>query len=271
MYSYPMLIPLPAREVERMAAALEPWAFERIYGAWWGRVIPANAKDVVRAFCASLRRSDRLTSRQSRSAFARRNASESSGSAGSPPRSSHTANAIVAPNDAVISTQVSAVRNRKRSVAAEEEREEQHVRNPEVRGAALAGNGEREREVLEHARVVMDDRVRRAAPDGVRVDPGDDQRDDDDPRRLLEEVEEQPAGERRGAELRERRRALPADHGEDDGEDDAHERSRASASATWCSGSRIQTGAKHAGMTSSAMNATSHHTEKFGRLSWPAK
>ena len=25
MYSYPMLIPLPAREVERIAAALEPW------------------------------------------------------------------------------------------------------------------------------------------------------------------------------------------------------------------------------------------------------
>jgi glyoxylase-like metal-dependent hydrolase (beta-lactamase superfamily II) len=48
MYSYPMLIPLPAREVERIAAALEPYAFERIYGAWWGRVIPANAKDVVR-------------------------------------------------------------------------------------------------------------------------------------------------------------------------------------------------------------------------------
>jgi len=47
MYSYPMLIPLPAREVERLAAALEPYAFERIYGAWWGRVIPENAKDVV--------------------------------------------------------------------------------------------------------------------------------------------------------------------------------------------------------------------------------
>jgi hypothetical protein len=47
MYSYPMLIPLPARGVERIAAALEPWSFDRIYGAWWGRVIPTNAKDVV--------------------------------------------------------------------------------------------------------------------------------------------------------------------------------------------------------------------------------
>jgi glyoxylase-like metal-dependent hydrolase (beta-lactamase superfamily II) len=52
MYSYPMLIPLPAREVERIAAALEPWEFDRIYGAWWGRVIPENAKDVVRRSAA---------------------------------------------------------------------------------------------------------------------------------------------------------------------------------------------------------------------------
>ena len=48
MYSYPMLLPLPAREVERIAAALEPWEFERIYGAWWGRVVAENGKDVVR-------------------------------------------------------------------------------------------------------------------------------------------------------------------------------------------------------------------------------
>jgi glyoxylase-like metal-dependent hydrolase (beta-lactamase superfamily II) len=48
MYSYPMLIPLPAREVERIAGALEPWDFERIIGAWWGRVVRAEAKDVVR-------------------------------------------------------------------------------------------------------------------------------------------------------------------------------------------------------------------------------
>jgi glyoxylase-like metal-dependent hydrolase (beta-lactamase superfamily II) len=48
MYSYPMLIPLPAREVERIAAALEPWEFERIYGAWWGRVVREDGKNVVR-------------------------------------------------------------------------------------------------------------------------------------------------------------------------------------------------------------------------------
>jgi glyoxylase-like metal-dependent hydrolase (beta-lactamase superfamily II) len=48
MYSYPMLLPLPAREVERIATALEPWEFDRIYGAWWGRVVASQGKDVVR-------------------------------------------------------------------------------------------------------------------------------------------------------------------------------------------------------------------------------
>jgi hypothetical protein len=48
MYSYPMLIPLPAREVERIARALEAWEFERIYGAWWGRVVREDAEGVVR-------------------------------------------------------------------------------------------------------------------------------------------------------------------------------------------------------------------------------
>ena len=48
MWSYPNLVPLPGAEVERIGAALEPWAFERIYGAWWDRVVPAGAKDAVR-------------------------------------------------------------------------------------------------------------------------------------------------------------------------------------------------------------------------------
>jgi hypothetical protein len=37
MYSYPNLIPLPARQVQQIEAAVEPFAFDRIYGAWWGR------------------------------------------------------------------------------------------------------------------------------------------------------------------------------------------------------------------------------------------
>ena len=48
MWSYPNLIPLPAHEIERIGAALEPWAFDRIYGAWWERVIRTGAKAAVR-------------------------------------------------------------------------------------------------------------------------------------------------------------------------------------------------------------------------------
>ena len=48
MWSYPNLIPLPASEVERIAAALEPWRFERIVGAWWDRVVPRDGNEVVR-------------------------------------------------------------------------------------------------------------------------------------------------------------------------------------------------------------------------------
>jgi len=52
MYSYPMLIPLPASEVSRIAAALEPWDYDRIIGAWWGRVVRDDAKGVVRRSAA---------------------------------------------------------------------------------------------------------------------------------------------------------------------------------------------------------------------------
>jgi hypothetical protein len=48
MYSYPNLIPLPAAAIERIVAAFEPFDFDRIYGAWWGRVVAADGKAVVR-------------------------------------------------------------------------------------------------------------------------------------------------------------------------------------------------------------------------------
>jgi glyoxylase-like metal-dependent hydrolase (beta-lactamase superfamily II) len=35
MYSYPNMIPLNKRAVERIVEAVEPFAFERIYGGWW--------------------------------------------------------------------------------------------------------------------------------------------------------------------------------------------------------------------------------------------
>ena len=52
MWSYPNLIPLPAAEVQRIAAALEPWPFERILGAWWERLVPADGSEVVRRSAA---------------------------------------------------------------------------------------------------------------------------------------------------------------------------------------------------------------------------
>jgi hypothetical protein len=48
MWSYPNLVPLPEAEVVAIAAAVEPFAFDAIYGAWWDRLIPTGAKDVVR-------------------------------------------------------------------------------------------------------------------------------------------------------------------------------------------------------------------------------
>jgi len=47
MYSYPNLIPLPASEIRRIVDALEPYEFERIYGAWWGRVVAHDGKGAV--------------------------------------------------------------------------------------------------------------------------------------------------------------------------------------------------------------------------------
>jgi hypothetical protein len=52
MRSYPNLIPLPARTVEAMVAALEPWEFDRIYGAWWDRFVTADAHEAVRRSAA---------------------------------------------------------------------------------------------------------------------------------------------------------------------------------------------------------------------------
>jgi glyoxylase-like metal-dependent hydrolase (beta-lactamase superfamily II) len=47
MYSYPNLIPLPESAVERIAAALAPFPFETVHGAWWGRIVPRDGKAVV--------------------------------------------------------------------------------------------------------------------------------------------------------------------------------------------------------------------------------
>ena len=48
MYSYPNLIPLPPASVEAIAAALEPFEFDTIYGAWWDRFVDRDGSAVVR-------------------------------------------------------------------------------------------------------------------------------------------------------------------------------------------------------------------------------
>jgi glyoxylase-like metal-dependent hydrolase (beta-lactamase superfamily II) len=47
MYSYPNLIPLNAAAVNRIVSSVEPFAFERLYGGWWGSVVSADAKGAV--------------------------------------------------------------------------------------------------------------------------------------------------------------------------------------------------------------------------------
>lgn len=47
MYSYPNLIPLPASAVEGIVNAVEPFAFERLYSAWFDQVVAHDAKAAV--------------------------------------------------------------------------------------------------------------------------------------------------------------------------------------------------------------------------------
>ena len=52
MYSYPNLIPLPASEIGRIAAALAPHRFDRLYSSWVDRVVPTDAHAVVQRSAA---------------------------------------------------------------------------------------------------------------------------------------------------------------------------------------------------------------------------
>lgn len=47
MYSYPNAIPLDAGSVRRIVAAVEPFAFDRLYSAWEGRVVAHDAEAAV--------------------------------------------------------------------------------------------------------------------------------------------------------------------------------------------------------------------------------
>ncbi len=47
MRSYPNQIPLAASAVARIAAAVAPYPFDRLYGGWWHTVISTSAKEFV--------------------------------------------------------------------------------------------------------------------------------------------------------------------------------------------------------------------------------
>ncbi len=47
MRSYPNLIPLSAGAVRLLAARVAPFAYDRVYGAFWNREITADAKQIV--------------------------------------------------------------------------------------------------------------------------------------------------------------------------------------------------------------------------------
>ncbi len=47
MRSYPNLIPLDAPSVRRVVAAVEPYEYDRVYGAWWGMNVERDGKGAV--------------------------------------------------------------------------------------------------------------------------------------------------------------------------------------------------------------------------------
>src|SRR6516162_7749472 len=52
MYSYPNYIPLPGSAIERIVQAVEPFSFDRVYGAFWDMVVERDGKEVVRSSAA---------------------------------------------------------------------------------------------------------------------------------------------------------------------------------------------------------------------------
>ena len=52
MRSYPNLVPLSAACVTHIRDVVAPWPFERLYGAWWERVVARDAASAVRRSAA---------------------------------------------------------------------------------------------------------------------------------------------------------------------------------------------------------------------------
>jgi hypothetical protein len=47
MRSYPNMWPLSRAAVEAIAAAVAPYRYDRIYGAWWDRHVETDAQDAI--------------------------------------------------------------------------------------------------------------------------------------------------------------------------------------------------------------------------------
>ncbi|MBI5962060.1 MAG: hypothetical protein HY863_01170 [Chloroflexi bacterium] len=48
MYSYPNMIPLNTRAIQRIVRAVEPFEFDRLYGGWWDSIMETDAKAAVK-------------------------------------------------------------------------------------------------------------------------------------------------------------------------------------------------------------------------------
>lgn len=47
MYSFPNLIPLPASAIRKIVNSVEPFSFDRLYSAWFNKVVAKDAKKAV--------------------------------------------------------------------------------------------------------------------------------------------------------------------------------------------------------------------------------
>ncbi len=49
MRSYPNLIPLRGQAIQAILERIDPFAYDRVYGGWWGRNIMSGARESISA------------------------------------------------------------------------------------------------------------------------------------------------------------------------------------------------------------------------------
>ena len=125
-----------------------------------------------------------------------------SGSAGSPETSAQTVSARVTPNESAIATQVGERAQPEPCGGRQEEREEEHVRQPELSRGVLPEYGEGDAEGIEDLGLLLDDVLRRPACDREDVHRRDEDGDEQDEPDAFEELEEPPPEQRDRNELR---------------------------------------------------------------------